>query len=559
MANSEEVHVEAAAPKAEASSSRWLANLILWVALIVQLARICQVESTKGDNPFLSANDRSRWCTVAALAINGSYEIDHLIFKDEAQKKRTPWYTIDLVRHRASDGELHYYSSKPALLPTMYAGVYWCLRAVTGLTLLNEPFAVARIMLVVVNLVPLGLFLWFMLRWFRENAKDDDDPIWSTILWACFVAWGTFLSTFVVTLNNHLPAAIAVGISVWCLDKILIRGDSRIRWFLLCGLCTSFGAANELPALGWVVAAGCALLVAFPKQTIIGYLTSLAPVAVAFFGLNYLAHDTWKPPYGHRNAGPEMVELEIEEGLFAEIESVSDRQLKIFEAMQTDVVRGIEASGMPWSNRGELRPARRENTYELLDIANQQQFAIRFTEDFSAMSINEWDDWYDFPGAYWAGNQQGVDKGEPSRGRYIAHCLVGHHGIFSLTPFWFVSLAGIFFVWHSRESFNFFKDRRLLLMLVILGTSVIVVGFYFARGLEDRNYGGVTSGFRWSFWLIPLWLWLSMDLLQSIKKPAIRRMVELLVVLSVFSASYPWRNPWTSPWAMQLCEYMGWI
>ena len=69
--------------------------------------------------PFLSANDRSRWCTVRALVepemrVEGApYAIDKVI-------QDPNWDTIDMVKH---DG--HLYSSKPPLLATLMAGIYW--------------------------------------------------------------------------------------------------------------------------------------------------------------------------------------------------------------------------------------------------------------------------------------------------------------------------------------------------------------------------------------------------------------------------------------------------
>ena len=68
-------------------------------------------------------------------------------------------------------------------------------------------------------------------------------------------------------------------------------------------------------------------------------------------------------------------------------------------------------------------------------------------------------EWYDYTferggrqvDSYWK-NPQGVDRGEPSRGIYAVHVLVGHHGIFSLTPVWLLSIAGtVVWMWRGRE------------------------------------------------------------------------------------------------------------
>lgn len=543
----------------------WLLLLILVLGVGLQAVRISQVVSKNGDVPFLSANDRSRWCTISALCTNGSYLVDDLIFSDEPsngqKRKRTNWYTIDLVRHRASDGQLHYYSSKPPLLPTLYAGVYCTLRSLTSWTLQDRPFLVARTILLVVNLLPWALFSGAFLLWLRRRnlSSEDQESIslrassrgtartstWASIVLASMLAFGTFLSTFCNTLNNHLPAAMAVGVSLWCLDRILLREDRRWQWFLLCGLCTSFGAANELPALAWVAAAGAMLLLVSPVKFALGYVPALLPVAVAFFGLNYLAHEEWKPAYAHRDAGKLLFVFDFDaEQSFISTESITAK---------------LEGEGIQCSDSCEIRQARRELTYEFLDPESAMQYALIIDVESSEIAVHEWGDWYDYPGSYWAGEKQGVDKGEPSRGLYILHSLIGHHGILSLTPFWLISLFGAWIVVRTSSTLNFLRDHRLMLVLAILATSTVVIGFYFARGIEDRNYGGVTSGFRWTFWLIPFWCWLASIGLPSVRSSLGRRLVEVTVLLSVFSAMYPWENPWTTPWPMQLMEYAGWL
>ena len=518
-----------------------LARLLILVGIAVQLARIFLVESASGELPFLSANDRSRWCTIAALVSQGTYQIDAYIFEDGNPGRRSAWYSIDVVRHRGADGQLHYYSSKPPLLPTLYAGVYWLIRTATGWDLLHEPFAVARSMLILVNLVPLVIFWWAFLKWFSWRVEDP----WSNLVMACMVVLGTFLSTFVITLNNHLPAAMGIALSVWCLDRIAIRNDRRWRWFVLCGLGTSFGAANELPALSWVAAAGAVLMFVAPKGTLLGYLPALLPVALGFFGTNYLAHGELAPAYAHRDAGEKLFEFETAQA----------GQLQVAE-----VIAALQAHGIYASQSGSLRPARREFTFEFLDEVNQRQFALRVPRDAGrTVALHEWGDWYDYPGSYWAGPKQGVDQGEPSRVTYAFHCLVGHHGILSLTPFWLLSILGGLLVWERRKTVNIFRDPHLLAAAAMLATTAVVLAFYISRDLEDRNYGGMTSGLRWTFWLIPLWLWLaSQSFYGSLPRyRSIRVAIEVLVAISVFSAVFPWGNPWTAPWLERVLSYIG--
>ncbi|MCC7339219.1 MAG: hypothetical protein IT422_29345 [Pirellulaceae bacterium] len=542
----------------------WLCRLILILTAVIQLSRIVQVQSTTGEVPFFSANDRSRWCTIAALAVTGSYEIDDLIEIRDPNTRRRTWYTIDMVRHRGTDGKQHYYSSKPPLLPTLYTAVYIAIRAVTGATLMSDPFLVVPILLVIVNLIPLVAWWWLMLRWWERQRLSA----WSTIVLCLFMAWGTYLTTFVSSLNNHLPAALSVGLSLWCIDRIVSVGDHRWRWFVLCGLATSFAAANELPALSWVAAVAGILIFVDARRTIVGYVPALLPVAAAFFVTNYAAHDRWIPAYAHRDVGAKLFEFVAEPG-------VNIEQLPIATLTELLPQHGIE-----FSNEITISAARRPGIYEVWDASNELRLALRRlpapsrsvtgngSTDAEAdvemdqptrIGVYEWGDWYDYPGSYWTSERkQGVDKGEPNQLKYALHALIGHHGIFSLTPFWLVALWGVVVVWRERLSWQPWRDQRLLIVAAIVVTSLVSIGFYLARPLEDRNYGGVASGFRWAFWLVPLWLLLAMIGLRNIRSFAARRSVECLLLISAFSACFAWSNPWVSPWLMQLWKQLGW-
>ena len=102
---------------------------IFWILIICSVSMVAgrvltvQNHNAKGDSPFFSANDRSRWCTIRALGDEGTYEIDDVI----GAEQDINWNTIDKVRHVGSDGQFHEFSSKPTLLPTMLAGIYNCL------------------------------------------------------------------------------------------------------------------------------------------------------------------------------------------------------------------------------------------------------------------------------------------------------------------------------------------------------------------------------------------------------------------------------------------------
>ena len=64
--------------KSSRNLATYLTMAIVFLGIAAQVLRIVQVQSPSGETPFFSANDRSRWCTIAALAIDGTYEIDKL-------------------------------------------------------------------------------------------------------------------------------------------------------------------------------------------------------------------------------------------------------------------------------------------------------------------------------------------------------------------------------------------------------------------------------------------------------------------------------------------------
>lgn len=524
----------------------YLVSTVICLGIAAQVVRIAQVRSPTGETPFHSANDKSRWCTIAALAIEGTYEIDKLLEIRDPPKNRRTWYTIDLVRHRGNDGELHYYSSKPPLLPTLYTGVYLAVRAVTGATLMKQTFFVARILLILVNLLPL-ILLWIIMA--RKATRDQELSLWAVGILAVFIAFGTFLSTFNNTLNNHLPAAVAAGISLWCLDHILQKGQRQWYWFAICGLATSFTAANEMPALFWLVIIGALLLWIDARRTLLAYVPALLPVAIGFFVTNYIAHGVWRPAYTHRDLGAKVFELPVEAGTSPSTLSVEK------------LVAACKDNNLSFSPSSVIRPARRAEVYELWDETNQQRLGLRLDLP-NTIGVYQWDDWYDYPGSYWIGDRKkGVDLGEPSKITYAFHCLIGHHGIFSLTPFWLLAVYGaiVSFRRSDKISFATLANPQLLLVGAIVITTLVCTGFYLARPLEDRNYGGVCSGLRWVFWMTPLWFWLACEGLKSVKHFAFRRATELALLISVFSSNYPWTNPWTAPWIMQLWEHWGLI
>jgi len=151
--------------------------------------------------------------------------------------------------------------------------------------------------------------------------------------------------------------------------------------------------------------------------------------------------------------------------------------------------------------------------------------------------------------SYWQ-NRQGVDVGEPSKLAYAFHTTLGHHGLFSLTPVWLLSIAGIGIWCRSGDG----KQRWIALGVASL--TVIVLVFYIAlRPQVDRNYGGVCSGLRWMFWFAPLWLMVMLPAADWCSRSRVRRAMALVMLaVTVFSVSYPTWNPWSHPWLYEWLE-----
>ncbi len=172
---------------------------------------------------------------------------------------------------------------------------------------------------------------------------------------------------------------------------------------------------------------------------------------------------------------------------------------------------------------------------------------------------SHWNDWYMFTyevngkqrDSYWK-NPQGIDAGEPDMGKYALHTTVGHHGIFSLTPMWLLSVVGMG-IWLAR------RDRRALAAGIVVLT-IVVYAFYLTQPPIHRNYGGMTSGLRWMFWFAPLWLVVLLPAADWCARARWRRgMALVLLGLSILSASYPTWTPWTHPWMLNLMLDQGWV
>lgn len=171
-----------------------------------------------------SWNDGSRFATVQNLVEKHSFTIDHSMF-----------FTFDKVWIGN-----HFYSDKPPLLSLIAAVPYYFLHA-TGRNLVDHPRSFIFITNFFVLFLPLAIFvfiLYFCLQRYSGLSKDR------SLLLALLFCLGSSFLPFATVLNNHLPAALLVGIATLIL---FYRIEDISRSFLfLAGLALGLGVAFDL-------------------------------------------------------------------------------------------------------------------------------------------------------------------------------------------------------------------------------------------------------------------------------------------------------------------------
>jgi hypothetical protein len=119
-----------------------------------------------------------------------------------------------------------------------------------------------------------------------------------------------------------------------------------------------------------------------------------------------------------------------------------------------------------------------------------------------------------FAGSYFGGKRAGIDALYEPKSVYAFNVLIGHHGLFSMTPIF------CFSVFEAVRRLVRRGEKYRAETLVFFGAATVVTLFYIVR---THNYGGWTVGMRWlvpimpgllmlfGFWLdrasLPRWKW----------------------------------------------------
>ncbi len=568
----------------EASSIWSTYHLLVILALALTAGRISVVTSREGDTAFLSANDRSRWATVASLVERGTFVIDEQIaIANPIYRNRRPWNSIDKVRHLGSDGQQHYYSSKPPLLATMVAGLYWIVNQASGITLTQHPLYMPRLILLLFNLPLLVAFFYATIATTHRLIHSS----WGRTIAAASICFGTMILPFSISLNNHLPACTATAIAMWIYfrstemrrpssdhQSLQLQGDSNtadsklspnrripFSWAVAGGIAATFAAANELPALS-MTAFWALLFFVKDRTSVLPFAVGSIVVAAAFFGTNWIAHQSLRPPYAHRGNGELIATLQTLEDSPSPKDSTGDvSQNPLANSSGAHLKVSIEQT-LSANGDFELPGASPDQAISIFDSDENGRWMVKNGEVQYALLLQDqqwnlyrWDDWYEYPGTYWKdGNRQGVDRGEASKSTYLMNLTIGHHGIFSLTPIWLLIPFGWILGIASSD-----KGMRRFYVAIFVASSVCFL-FYLNRPLIDRNYGGVSACFRWLLWFSPLWLASVALVLDRLGKWQVGRLAaSSLLAMSLFSVSTALQNPWQSPWIYRFWLFLGWI
>ena len=154
--------------------------------------------------------------------------------------------------------------------------------------------------------------------------------------------------------------------------------------------------------------------------------------------------------------------------------------------------------------------------------------------------------------SYWT-NPRDLDANQETPLVYLFHCVLGHHGLLSLTPVLFLSVCG----WYLTLRPDAGAVRKWII-LSGAALTVVTLGFYLTR-TQNYNYGGNSVALRWMLWLSPFW-WLGIvPIAERLKTRTPQMIASLLLLVSITSVSWSLHRPWRPSWLYEQMQAAGWI
>ncbi len=158
--------------------------------------------------------------------------------------------------------------------------------------------------------------------------------------------------------------------------------------------------------------------------------------------------------------------------------------------------------------------------------------------------------------SYWM-NPRDLDANQEHPLQYLFHCILGHHGLLSLTPALCLTLLG----WFLKPRLPNGTARHVVALRIIIASgavmTLVTLGFYLTR-TENYNYGGNSVGLRWMLWLFPFW-WLAM--VEPLQRARFKGTMISLLLLALSAGTTFWSlsRPWKPSWIYEQMEDAGWI
>jgi hypothetical protein len=403
--------------RAEASVATRLVSSLMIAASLVMVLWHMQLTSKE------NANTGSRYATIESLVDYGTYNIDASRYL----------FTPDKVK--AQD---HFVSSKPPLLPTYGAGVYYLLKKITGYNITDNESIVVWTVGVFTGWLGHLVFLLYFYRLCRLLLVRQL-AVLVTVATASFAYLGVAYAT---AINNHSVGAAFAVAGFYHAFRAKHGLGGTIHW-VLAGAALGVLPAIDLSSLALTGLCGIYLATKSFRRTLLFYAPFMLPGILSQFYLAHLATGSYIPAYA----------------------------------------------------------------------------------DAGMMS---------YKGSYFGGRRAGIDALFEPKTTYAFNVLLGHHGVFSMTPLFGFSLFEI-----GRRLWKRDKYRAETIVFTVAFT--VVTAFYIYR---THNYGGWCVGMRW---LVPVMPWLVLLFGMWLDRTKLGRVKWSLVVAAFAVSAFNVQDGLTSP------------